>query len=56
MVLDGERGRRPHWKSTEQLLTQAVSREIKPCVLFRVSSLVLVVFHPVVESEEQVVL
>ena len=31
MVLDGERGRRPHWKSTEQLLTQAVSRGIRPC-------------------------
>lgn len=27
VVLDGERGRRPHWKSTEQLLTQAVSEE-----------------------------
>lgn len=34
VVLDGERGRRPHWKSTEQLLTEAVKDIQPPSVKF----------------------
>ena len=34
VVLDGERGRRPHWRSTEQMLSQAIKDIQPPSVQF----------------------
>lgn len=48
VVLDGERGRRPHWKSTEQLLNEAVSQRNQPKKLGYIRSTSLICGHSLV--------